>query len=344
MKKVFALMAVVAMVGFVSCKKTPTPTPTPEPEPEPTPTEEVVTATITAADVTVNEGETASIGATTNSSATITYASADAAVATVDASGVVTGVKAGNTTITLKVDAVDKKFTEATKTINVTVNAVEVPPTPAATITIDGDFSDWPALEEGTFKKAVSDPDAPWEGVKEIRCYANEETVFYYIKFDAESLADAFDLDPNDMHLRLCINTDGEFESGYDSYFLDAYDFIIEGTFAEGGAFVNFDGTLHQRTYVEEKGKVTWLELLAPGNNLVFGMGNGTEYEISMDRAKFNEAVNTSPDPKPMGDEFQTGIRFYFNGWQEFSNMPNSSIEEEDGNGWGYLLRMTTNK
>ena len=345
MKKVFALMAVVAMVGFVSCKKNNDPTPTPDPDPTPTPTEEVVTATITAKDVTVDEGATAKIEASTNSSATITFTSADASVATVDASGVVTGVKAGNTTITLKVDAVDKKFTEATKTINVTVNAVEVPPTPAATITIDGDFSDWPALEEGTFKKAVSDPDAPWEGVKEIRCYANEETVFYYIKFDAESLEEALafeakDSDGNDeaeMHIRLCINTDGEYESGYANYFLEAYDFIIEGAIADEGHFIEFDGTLHQRIG-------SWKELLKPGNELVYGMGNGTEYEISLNRAKFNEAANTSDVPMPMGDEFQTGIRFYYNGWLEFSNMPNSSIEEEQGNGWGYLLRMTTNK
>ena len=335
MKKIFALMAVVAMVGFVSCKKNPTPTPTPEPGPEPK--DETVTATITAGDVTVDEGKTVSIGATTNSSATISYTSADPAVATVDANGTVTGVKAGSTKITLKMDAVDKKFTAAEKTINVTVNAVEVPPTPAASIEIDGQFEDWPALEEGTFKKAVSDPDAPWEGVKEIRCYANEESVFYYIKFDAESLAEAKESATPAMHIRLCINTDGEFESGYANYFLDAYDFIIEGSIMDEGEFVDFDGTLHQRIG-------SWVSLLEPENGLVYGKGNGTEYEISLNRAKFNEAANTSDVPMPMGDEFQTGIRFYWNGWDEFSNMPNSSIEEEAGNGWGYLLRMTTNK
>ena len=55
-------------------------------------------------------------------------------------------------------------------------------------------------------------------------------------------------------------------------------------------------------------------------------------------------AANTSDVPMPMGDEFQTGIRFYYNGWDEFSNMPNSSIDEEMGNGWGYLMRISTNK
>ena len=335
MNKHFALLAIIAMVSVVSCKKPstdPTPTPTPEPEKEP------VTATITAGDVTVDEGATVSLNATTNSTAALKYATGDATIATVDNNGVVTGVKAGNTQITISVDAVDKEFTAAEKKINVTVNAKEVPPTPIAGITIDGDFSDWPALEEGTYKKAVCDPDAPWEGVQEIRCYATAETVYYYIKFSADELADAFTMEPNDMHLRLCINTDGEFESGYASYFLEAYDFIIEGCFADGGQFVDFDGEMHQRI----DGK--WRSLLAPENGLVAGKGAGAEYEISLDRAKFNEAANTSDVPMPMGDEFQTGIRFYYNGWAEFSNMPNSSIEEEAGNGYGYLMRVKTNK
>ena len=334
MKKILVLLAAVAMVGFVSCKKD-----------DPTPAKkDPVTATINASDVTVEEGKTASIGATTNSSAPITYASDNTAVATVSAAGEVTGVKAGTATITLKVAAVEEKFTAAEKTIKVTVTAPETPEPPTPTgdaITVDGEFEDWSALETGTFTKSVSDPDAPWEGVKEIRCYATPEKVYYYIQFDEESLAEAFEMDPNDMHLRLCINTDGEFESGYPSYFLEAYDFIIEGTFADGGAFVDFDGEFHQRFDLTDN---KWHSLLAPENGLVTGKGAGIEYEIALDRATFNEAANASEFPKPMGDEFQTGIRFYYNGWAEFSNMPNSSIEEEAGNGWGYLMRIHTNK
>ena len=332
MKKTLALLAAFAMLGLVSCKKDPKPEPTPEPTPA-----QAVTATITASDVTVDEGSTVKIGATTNSSAAISYASDNTAVATVSSSGEVTGVKAGTANISLKVAAVEGKFTAAEKTIKVTVNAVEIPPAPVATITVDGEFDDWGELEEGTFKKSVCDPDAPWEGVKEIRCYSTEETVYYYIKFDEESLADAFAMENPAMHIRLCINTDGEYESGYANYFLEAYDFIIEGAIAGEGAFVEYDGTLHQRIG-------SWVALLEPGNGLVHGVGNGVEYEISLDRAKFNEAANTSDVPMPMGDEFQTGIRFYYNGWDEFSNMPNSSIDEEMGNGWGYLMRISTNK
>lgn len=98
--------------------------PTPQPDPEPTQT------TISAADVTVEEGQTAQINAVSNSTAPITFASADEAIATVSATGLVTGVKAGNTTVTLKCEAVEKMFTPAETTINVKVTAKEVPPTP----------------------------------------------------------------------------------------------------------------------------------------------------------------------------------------------------------------------
>ena len=95
---------------------------TKEPQPEP---DKTATAVITAGDVTVEEGKTVSIGASTNSSETISYASADASIASVTPTGDVTGVKAGSTTISLKVAAVKDKFTAAEKTIKVVVTAKE---------------------------------------------------------------------------------------------------------------------------------------------------------------------------------------------------------------------------
>lgn len=117
----FRLISLALLVPlFIGCQEKPTP----QPKPEPT------EASITASDITVEEGKTAQIMAVTNSSAPITYTSADAAIATVSETGLVTGVKAGNTSVTLKVDAVEDTFTAAEKTIKVTVYAVEVPPEP----------------------------------------------------------------------------------------------------------------------------------------------------------------------------------------------------------------------
>ena len=77
---------------------------------------------------TVNVGETVSLGATTNSTATIKYSSADETIATVSADGVVSGVKEGEVEITASIDAVDG-FTaaEAKTTIVVKPAGTEAP-------------------------------------------------------------------------------------------------------------------------------------------------------------------------------------------------------------------------
>ena len=119
------LLFTLMIPALLCCGKTPQP----EPQPE--------TATITAGDITVKEGQTASIGASTNSTAPITYASANSAVATVSSAGEVTGVAAGNTTVTLSVAAVEGKFTAAEKTISVTVSAPETATITAKDITVE---------------------------------------------------------------------------------------------------------------------------------------------------------------------------------------------------------------
>ena len=329
MKKAFAFLAVVAAVCAVSCKKG-----------DPTPASKPVEATITAADVTVEAGKTVNVNATTNSTAALSYVVDDSGVYSVDAAGVVTGLKEGEGNLLIKVPAVEGKFTAAEKTIKVKVTAV-TPPEPKASIVIDGDFADWGALEPQTFAQGINDPNSPWEAVEEIRCYAEDDMVYYYIKYESEYLAELLANPKEVLPLRLCINTDGEFESGYTSYFLEGYDFIVEGDLAENGAFVEFDGTFYQRIG-------SWQTLADEGYGMVCGKGNGCEYEIALDRKLFNEAANTSDVPMPMGDEFQTGIRFYFineaEKWDELSNVPNSDIEEEMGNGYGYLLRVKFNK
>ena len=115
------VLSFLFLPACLSCdKKT---EPEPEPVPEPTPTPEIVTTTLSGNNVTVEEGQSASIDAVTNSSNPILFASADESVATVSSSGLVTGVKAGTTTVNLKVEAVEGKFTAAEKNVLVTVTA-----------------------------------------------------------------------------------------------------------------------------------------------------------------------------------------------------------------------------
>lgn len=204
-------------------------------------------------------------------------------------------------------------------------------------IKIDGNFDDWAALKPDVVVSAKNDANSPWEAVKEIRCCADKDFVYYYIKFGKGDLDDLLSESAEELPIRLCINTDGEFTTGYENYFLDAYDFIVEGGLAAGGSFAAYDGNFYQRV------DGSWNKILPEGSNLVKGAGSGSEYEILLAREIFNNAV--SSDQK-MGDVFYTGIRFYTDGagsWAELSNMPNSSVEVDE-RGWGHLMKVTTVK
>ena len=222
----------------------------------------------------------------------------------------------------------------------------EPPVVEKATITIDGDFEDWAKLDQSKVAVAKSDPASPWDAVKEIRCYSNEMFVFYYIEYNSAQIADILagtndpsDPEHNELPIRLKINTDGEFTSGYTSYSLDGYDFIVEGGLATNGEWSSFDGNLYQRI----NGSWTDPPLLASGNGLCSGAGKDNKYEICLIKELFNAAAGSSDVPMVMGDNFQTGIRFYTASWGELANMPDGAVDDENNpKGYGHLLDIHT--
>ena len=88
-------------------------------------------------------------------------------------------------------------------------------------IEIDGQFGDWAALKPEVVVSAKNNSNSLWDAVKEIRCCADKNFVYYYIKYDSSTLKDLM-VSGEDLPIRLCINTDGEFTSGYANYFLEA--------------------------------------------------------------------------------------------------------------------------
>ena len=84
-----------------------------------------VTATLNVSPASLNltVGQTATLTASTNSSATPTFSTSNGSVATVGADGKVTALAAGTATITVSVAAVEGAFTAASKTVPVTVTA-----------------------------------------------------------------------------------------------------------------------------------------------------------------------------------------------------------------------------
>jgi len=205
--------------------------------------------------------------------------------------------------------------------------------TPTPEITIDGDFADWAALPSSIVTVARTQPDAPSDAVTEIRACMDEDYVYYYIRFS--SIIDELKaVTAETLPIRLNINTDGEFTSGYNSYYLDAYDFMIEGALMSNNStsFISFNGTLYQRI------NGAWNTL---GKGITRGSGEGREYEIALSRSAFNAAAATSSVPMPMGDVIQTGIRFYTTGtgnWDGLSNLPNAAVDASNPNGYGHLM------
>lgn len=123
MKFHYLFATLLVLPVLVCCgKKNSDPTPGPE---------QPVQATITASDVTLEEGKTAQIVASTNSTATIVYTPDDSGVYTVSETGLVTAVKAGNGNVKLSVAAIEGKFTAAEKTVAITVTAGTSPEPPA---------------------------------------------------------------------------------------------------------------------------------------------------------------------------------------------------------------------
>ena len=115
-------------------------------------------------------------------------------------------------------------------------------------IKIDGSFDDWGALKPDVVVSAKNNPNSPWDAVSEIRCCADKDFVYFYIKFNREAVNDLMEIQ-DEMPIRLCLDTNNDFTTGYENYFLDPYDFIIEGGLAEGGAWTTYDGHSHKLQY-----------------------------------------------------------------------------------------------
>ena len=326
MKKVLTLFAIFAMVGLVSCKKDP------------------VQATITASDVTVEEGSTVKINATTTSSATITYASDNTAVATVAADGTVTGVKAGTANITLKVAAVKDEFTAAEKTIKATVTAKATPdpdpePDDNAAITIDGNFEDWAALPAGTFSQSFGSEEATHPALTKCKVYADADFIYVYFEWDTDAISAV----PGEEHVpfHCYINSDNNpATGGYGDQFAEACsDVLLEGFIygggEEGGELGSYDPGVH--TWSGETGANGWsrTELLGSENGVGEGAGVEGKYEFKIDRSVL-AGLNC-----PVADTFGIGFDIQ-QSWDSVGILPSTAPDESNSTGYLPLIVVNT--
>ncbi|MBO4416934.1 MAG: Ig-like domain-containing protein [Bacteroidales bacterium] len=319
MKKVLSILAIFAMVALASCstKKDP------------------VQATITASDVTVEEGSTVKINATTNSSAKITFASDNTAVATVAADGTVTGVAAGTANITLKVAAVADEFTAAEKVIKATVTAKAAPEPPANSLAIDGDFADWAALPAGSFSKTFGDPEATHPALTHCKVYADAEKIYVYFEWDTDMIAAEEGKEHVPFHCY--INTDGKADTGgYADEFADACtDVLLEGSIFPDGVLGSYDPGAYSWAGEVNGSGWSWNNLGAEG--LCEGAGVEGKYEFSIDRAGLKDLGF------PVADVFSIGFDIQ-QSWESVGILPNAAPSEDNASGVVASLQVTTQK
>lgn len=323
MKKVLTLFAIFAMVGLVSCKKDP------------------VQATITASDVTVEEGSTVQVVASTNSSAAITFNVDNSGVYSLSNDGVVSGIKPGEGKLTLKVAEVKGQFTAAEKVIKVTVTAKEVvPPTPAeAAIKIDGDFADWAALPSGTFTQKFGDEEATHPALTYCKVYADPDFIYVYFEWDTDAIEWVPDVEHVPFHCY--INTDGNAATGgFGDEFADAcIDICTEGWIYDSEGIGSYDPGIYGWTGEANGSGWSWTDPALLGDGSGFGQGAGIEgkYEFKLDRSMLAGVGY------PVADVFSIGFDIQQN-WDSVGILPNAAPDEENASGIVDSMTVTTQK
>ena len=326
MKKVFAFMAVVAAVCTVSCKKG-----------DPTPASEPKDATISAIPVEVEVGKSVKVDCQTNSTATIQFVADNSGVYTVDATGTVTGVKAGNGNLTLKVDAVEGKFKAAEKTITVTVkDSTPQPPAPTASIEIDGEFADWAALPADSYSKTFGDEEATHPALTHCKVFANADMIYVYVEWDTDMIT--YEKDVEHVPFHCYINTDGDAATGgFADQFSDAcIDVLLEGFLYDGGEMSSYDPGAFSWAGDPNGSGWSWDDL-GVEETFCAGAGIDGKYELCISRAAL-AALGF-----PVADNFSIGFDIQ-QSWDSVGILPNAAPSEDNPSGVVASLQVKTIK
>ena len=228
-------------------------------------TDTPVDVTITADNVEVEEGKTVKISysLTPASTGAVTFTSNDKSIATVDADGVVTGVKAGTTTIGIEVDAVAGQYNLAFKSINVTVTAAAT----ATGITIDGDMSDWANITGAT--ATGSEINAAF------KVTSDADNIYFYVKRTTERMSEIWE--GNAYHY-YCFVVDNNTENDVDLWGNGPYDMIL--------VIYPYAGTSSAPAFGIAKAGATAPSTCSVENAVINGVvtTSGVETEISIPR------------------------------------------------------------
>ena len=196
------------------------------------------------------------------------------------------------------------------------------------TITIDGDFSDWSALNPAKVYTAINSSDSRYGALKIMKINALNDVINAYIEMDEDLITDR-----SKIKLTMYINADNNTSSKHD-YFLGqtAVDYMCEGTLH----FDSYNSSIYAYTgNIEADWGWNWSSALSSSAKVFKGSGNESKYELSIDKAKLAEnGIN-------INNTFSIGFLLVdgnTNG--AIGVLPNGSIDDEN-RGKAEMLEVT---
>ena len=193
-------------------------------------------------------------------------------------------------------------------------------------ISIDGDFSDWDALDPSQVSVATCAPDARWTALKTLKACANDYAVYIYFEFVEEEIPDRAW-----TPVHIFIDADNSPKTGgYDYLYAEACsDWALEGAIFLDDAFCSYDSGLYPWAGAPGGNGWYWGDSLYSG--FTSGAGNGAKYEIMINK-------ELCPDVE-FAETFGLGVDIQ-QSWESVGVLPNADMTEENPSGRAPLLKV----
>ena len=203
-------------------------------------------------------------------------------------------------------------------------------------IAIDGDFSDWEAIDQSKLSIAKCAYDAPRTALRMMKAFADEDYIYIYFEWDQDQIYH----EPNVEHvpLHVYLNTDGdESTGGCGGQWSDlCTDVLLEGFIYPDGASVgSYDPNAYYWSGETNAEGWSWDELLGEGEGLCLGAGHSGKYELLINRSILASAGY------PVADVFSLGIDIQ-QSWDSVGILPNANITESNPKGLAKMLPVYT--
>lgn len=195
-------------------------------------------------------------------------------------------------------------------------------------IEINGDFSDWDALDPSMVSVSICDSDAWLTALRTLKACANEDNVYVYLEFEDDQI-----LDRGWTPVHIYIDEDNSSDTGgYGGVFTDSsIDWMLEGAIFSDEQFCSYDPALYP--WLGPVGGSGWdWGWDSYDYGFANGAGSGNKYEIVIDR-NLVEAIN-------FFDTFAIGVDIQ-QSWNSVGVLPNAACTDSNTSGIAPMLRVT---